>query len=428
MIDENILYWIWLSERCGVASRDFARLYEKYEDPFDLYRMDTEEIERIEGIGNSLKIKLFDKSLVSAYDTLKYCKKKKVDIVTYKDKRYPSRLKNIQDPPALLYVLGRLPNMNDRLCVGIVGTRDMSEYGRDMSYKISYELASARAVIVSGMALGVDGVAAVGALSAGGETVAVLGCGISVVYPKAHARLMEEIARQGAVVTEYPPFEKPHGYNFPKRNRIISGLCQGLLVVEGSAGSGSLITAKHAIEQGREVFALPGKINESNSEGPNELIKNGASVALSADDIVTNFDFLYHDCIDYKGLRISKTEKTDVDRALAKYKVGNEYSSKRESFSERSEAAETLAERQTVSAPEPSVTEKSEAPCVSAQLISGLDEISRRVYESLPVGRAVSADALTVDGAGIGDIITALTMLEISGLAESLPGGLYVRK
>ena len=426
MKDENILYWIWLSERCGVASREFTRLYEKYQDPFELYRMEEEEVERIDGISQALKLKLFDKSLVSAYEILKYCKQKRVDIVSYKDERYPSRLKSIQDPPVLLYVLGRLPNMNDRLCIGVVGTRKMSEYGRDTAYKISYELASARAVIVSGMALGIDGVAACGALSAGGETVAVLGCGISVVYPKAHSRLKGEIVKCGAVITEYPPFEEPHGYNFPKRNRIISGLCQGLLVVEGSASSGSLITAKRAIEQGREVFALPGKINESNSEGPNELIKNGASVALSADDIVANYDFLYHDCIDYKGLRSAKTGGVSVDKSLAKYRVSDIYSREK---SYRPETAEKKAEAEPEKKVDSEMTEKSiSTPDRSAELLAGLDEVSRRVFENLPMDRAVSPDALTIDGVGMGEIITALTMLEISGLAESLPGGLYVRK
>lgn len=433
MKDENVLYWIWLSERCGIASKEFVTLYEKYEDPFDLYRMDTEEIERIQGISGSLKSKLFDKSLVNAYDILKYCRHKKVDIVTYKDERYPSRLKSIQDPPVLLYVLGELPRMNDRLCIGVVGTRKMSEYGRDTSYKISYELASAGVVVVSGMALGIDGVAASGVLSAGGETVAVLGCGISVVYPKAHARLMDEILKRGAVVTEYPPFEEPRGYNFPKRNRIISGLCQGLLVVEGSSSSGSLITAKYAIEQGREVFALPGKINESNSEGPNELIKNGASIALSASDIVANFDFLYHDCINYKGLHASESGRITVDRALEKYKVGDIYSRKNSYRPENKEKPVTatdvsISAQRAETVHETETEKKPHRPDRSSEILETLDQVTRRVYECLPDDRAVSADLLTVDGVGIGDVITALTMLEISGLAESLPGGLYVRK
>ena len=435
---DEILYWIWLSERCGVASKDLPRLCEKFDSPFEIYRMEEEEIERIEGIAQSTKQRLFDKSLTGSYDIMRYCKEKRVDVVTYKDSRYPSRLRNIQDPPALLYVLGRLPNMDDRLCIGIVGTRKMSEYGRDTAYKISYELASANAVVVSGMALGIDGVAACGALSSGGDTVAVLGCGIDVVYPKEHSRLKNEIARRGAVVTEYPPFEKPHGYNFPKRNRIISGLCQGVLVVEGSSESGALITAKRAIDQGREIFALPGKINESNSEGPNELIKDGATLVLSAEDILVEYDFLYRDCIDYKGLRVARQRCVPVDRALARYGVSDIYSRKNSyraprindgAVAEHNGAVNTGADP----APVAEATKKVEktSPAVSdnsAELLSGLDETSRRVFEALPMDKAVSPDGIAIDGVGIGEIITALTMLEISGLCQSLPGGLYVRK
>lgn len=444
MVEDNVLYWIWLADRCGIASKDVPRLCEKYEDPFDLYRMEEEEIERIEGISYSLKTKLFDKSLANAYEILRFCRQKNIDIVSYKDKRYPSRLRNIQDPPAILYVMGKLPDMDNRLCVGVVGTRKISEYGIETSFKVSYDLASANAVAVSGMALGVDGVAACGALTAGGPTVAVLGCGLSVVYPKVHERLMNEIAKKGAVITEYPPFERPHGYNFPKRNRIISGLCQGVLVVEGSAGSGSLITAKCAIEQGREVFALPGKINESNSEGPNELIKSGALVALSANDIVTHYDFLYHDCINYKGLRDAEKSAVNIERALSKYGLSYVYDENEGGRRSAPKAKKRITAEASVSsvnntAVEPklavettaasNVTEKKERTFDrSAELLAGLDDSSRRVFEALPMDKAVCADALAVEGMSIGEVITALTMLEINGLAESLPGGMYIRK
>ncbi len=439
MKDENILYWIWLSERCGVASKDAGRLAERYSDPFDIYRMDEEETERIEGISPSCKLKLLDKYLESSYATLKYCKQKKIDIISYSDKRYPSRLRNIEDPPMLLYVLGELPPMNDRLCIGMVGTRKMSEYGMDSAYKISYELSAAGCTVVSGMALGVDGVAACGALAAGGKTVAVLGCGISVIYPKEHARLMSEIAKRGAVVTEYPPFEKPHGYNFPKRNRIISGLCQGVLVVEGSASSGALITARRAVDQGRELFALPGKISESNSEGPNELIKSGALVALSADDIIAHYDFLYRDCIDYRSLRDAKSGGMSVDRALKKYGVGGIY--KRAEAYRPAEAEETAAVTAPAAKPEKVHAKRAQraempakpqtetaVPDNSARMLETLDETSKKVFFAMPEDRAISPDGLSLDGVGIGEIITALTMLEISGLVASLPGGMYIRK
>ena len=429
MKDENTLYWIWLSERCGVASKNFGQLMSKYESPFDIYRLDDEETERIEGIAPTLKIRLTDKSLDSAYSILKYCKQKKIDIVSYSDERYPARLRGIEDPPALLYVIGRMPDMNNRLCVGMVGTRKMSEYGRESAYKISYDLASANTVIVSGMALGVDGVSACGALASGGDTVAVLGCGISVVYPKEHEKLMREIAKNGAVVTEYPPTERPHGYNFPKRNRIISGMCQGVLVIEGSASSGALITAKRAVDQGRDLFALPGKINESNSDGPNELIKNGAHVALGADDIISHYDFLYHDCINYKGLRKAKDGGVPVETALRRYGVASVY---RKGTAYR---PDVVTEDPTASAERISVKTADDAQqvtpaikAVAAEALAGLDEVSRKVFEAMPIDRAVSSDMLPIEGVDIGAVMTAFTLLEINGLIEALPGGMYLRK
>ena len=424
MNDENTLYWIWLSERCGIASKDFGRLMRKYESPFDIYRLDDEETERIEGIAPTLKARLTDKSLDSAYSTLRYCKQKKIDIIGYSDIRYPSRLKSIEDPPVLLYVKGRLPNMNERLCIGMVGTRKMSDYGRESAYTISYELSAANVVVVSGMALGIDGVSACGALAAGGQTVAVLGCGISVTYPKEHGRLMEDIARHGAVITEYPPSEKPHGYNFPKRNRIISGLCQGVLVVEGAMGSGALITADRAISQGRELFALPGKINESNSDGPNELIKNGALVALGADDVISHYDFLYHDSINYKGLRKAKNCEVPVDVAIKRYGVASVYK-KGTGYKADEERSATVLEIKNVvegEAPTPAVK------AVADSALEGMSAEDRRVFEAMPIDRAVSPDGLIVENMSTGEIITALTMLELNGYIQSLPGGMYLRK
>ena len=441
MRDENTLYWLWLAEKCGIASKQFGRIIEKYDDPFDVYRLSEDEIEQLEGINGALRAKLCEKDLESSYSILKYCKENRVDIISYGDSRYPTRLKNIEDAPILLYCLGHFPDFNSALCIGIVGTRKMSEYGKQSAYKIGYELSSAGAIVVSGMALGVDGAAASGALSAGGRTVAVLGCGISVVYPKEHKKLMEEISRKGAVITEYPPAEAPHGHNFPKRNRIISGLCQGVLVVEGAAGSGALITARRAIDQGRAVFALPGKIDESNSEGPNELIREGAYPALCSDDILRHYDFLYHDVIDYSKHTKAKRKvaRGDADAALKKYGVGSRVlkfandpkpqepaqaqTPDEESFvlEERHEEEQTPTEQAS--------TEKRESMADnSAELLAGLDETTRRVFESLPIDKAVSPDALAAAGIGVGDAITSLTMLELCGLVSSLPGGLYVRK
>ena len=446
MKDENTLYWIWLAEKCGIASKQFGRLIEKYDDPFDIYRLDEDEVEQLEGINAALKANLCEKDLNSSYSILRYCKENKVDIISYGDRRYPSRLKNLPDAPVLLYCLGHFPDFNSSLCIGIVGTRKMSEYGKQSAYKISYELASAGALVISGMALGVDGAAACGALSAGGKTVAVLGCGISVLYPKEHKKLMDEIVRHGAVITEYPPKEPPHGHNFPKRNRIISGLSQGVLVVEGAAGSGALITARRAIDQGREVFALPGNIDESNSEGPNELIREGAYTALCSEDILKHYDFLYRDVIDEAKLAKAKRRlsKADANAALSKYGVGTRENKRKKENEKttdgRCDSASGGEENFLIEEPSSrgaGITDEGENLPVnanesmaddSAKILDTLDEATKRVFESLPIDKAVSIDALSALGIETGVAVTALTMLELCGLITSLPGGLYVRK
>ena len=423
MRDEKTLYWIWLSERCGAASKEFGRLAEKYDDPFDIYRLEEEEIEHLEGIGNALKGRLCDKSLDSAYSIVRYCQENRVDIITYGSDKYPDRLKRIETPPVLLYCLGRFPDFNNRLCIGMVGTRKMSEYGKTSAYKISYELAAAKAVVVSGMALGVDAVAACGAIEGGGETVAVLGSGLAVVYPREHAKLMKAIVRRGAVISEYPPFERPFPQNFPKRNRIISGLSQGVVVVEGDIGSGALITASKAVSQGREVFAVPGKVSESNSNGPNELIKSGANVSLSADDVIGHYDFLYHDVINYRAFSAAKRKSELHDGALRAYGVSSVYGKVRRESTDKAEAERPEITTAAV-AQEP---KKEEAPLTdkAARAYEGMDDRTKEIYTLLPEGESFTPDVLAAKGVDIGSIMTALTILEIEGLVTSLPGGMY---
>ena len=436
MINQDALYWIWLAEKCGAASMELDKLLQKYQNPFDIYSLENEEIEQLDGISDNLKAELCLKNLDKSYETLCFCKTERIDIITYSDKRYPARLKNIQDPPVLLYCKGHFPSFNDTLCIAMVGTRNMSEYGKQSAYKIAYELSAADVLVVSGMALGIDGVAASGALMAGGKTVAVLGCGIDVVYPKNHARLCEQIARHGAVITEYPPKTEPRGYNFPKRNRIISALCQGTLIVEAAEKSGALITAKRAIEQGREVFAIPGKINDEGATGPNMLIREGAYPVLVADDILKHYEFLYSDVIDKNKLAKARLKMPKVDAALEKYglayAVGGEetvektYSprKKRKNKVEEVEVKPVEAAKSVeAEAAKPEVERDADNTAVES-----LDAVTRRILEALPCDKAVSIDKLSLDGISVTETITALTMLEIYGLVASLPGGLYIRK
>lgn len=206
-------------------------------------------------------------------------------IITRADPEYPEALRHISDPPARLYVRGTLLPQ-DATAVAIVGARRASEYGKAAARRIAADLAGHGVTIVSGMAIGIDGAAHQGALDAGGRTIAVLGCGPDVAYPKSHALMMREIITSGAVVSEFPPGTPPHAGQFPQRNRIISGMVKGVVVVEGRIKSGSLITADFALEQGREVFAVPGNIFEETSWAPHRLVAQGARLVTAAVDIL----------------------------------------------------------------------------------------------------------------------------------------------
>ncbi len=455
MINENTLYWLWLAEKCGIGSKLFDGLVEKYENPFDIYRLEESEIAQLSGVTEKLREKLCEKNLDESYNILKYCKQNNIDIIAYGDKQYPERLKNIEDPPIVLYCMGHFPNFDSLLCVGIVGTRKMSEYGKQSAYKIAYELAAADVLTVSGMALGIDGVSECGALAAGGRTVAVLGCGIKTVYPKAHVKLAREIVRHGAIITEFPPDEAPYAHNFPRRNRIISGLCQAVLVVEAAEKSGALITAECAIGQGKEVFALPGKISDEGAKGTNSLIKRGAYTALSSADILSHYQFLYGDVTNMAALKRIGDKSERVEEALARYgldyaleteslkeekifyparggkKKKAEDSQESEKPSKKAEKAEKSEKAQKVQKREQEIDASTQSGGMSdesAAFLASLDSATRAIFESLPDGRAVSLDELAGGGQSVTELLTALTLLEVGGLVSSLPGGLYIRK
>ena len=334
----------------------------------------------------------------------------------------------------VLYVLGEIRGLEDHPSIGVVGTRKMSEYGRTMAFRLSYELALAGAVVVSGLALGVDGVAACGALEAKGNTIAVLGCGVLVDYPKAHRTLKQSIVRHGAVISEYPPYAPAVPKNFPIRNRIISGICHGTLLIEGAVESGSMITARLAIGQGRQMFAVPGKIGDVNSEGPNVLIREGAYSVLECRDILKYYEFLYGENLNLSALRTHKAP--DCDETLRRFNVPADYEVGRRGGMARAETAPKAPK--TVATPTvsptpvaatapiaptvPTETSKPTAPSVP------LSPIEQSVLDKMPLDRPTTPDALIGEGCGIGEVLTALTMLELYGVVTSLPGGLYTRK
>lgn len=213
-------------------------------------------------------------------------KKYNTIIISKEDKEYPEKLRIIPDPPAKLYCIGDI-NLMQTMAIGVVGSRKCSEYGRQTAIKISTEAANNNLTVVSGMARGIDSFAHVGAIQAGGKTIAVLGCGPDICYPKENKKLYEQIEEEGLIVSELPPGTEPMPFTFPRRNRIISGLSQAVIIVEAGTNSGALITAEIAASQGREVFAVPGNISSQYSLGTNKLIADGARPIAVIDDIFT---------------------------------------------------------------------------------------------------------------------------------------------
>lgn len=290
---DNLVYWIWLSLACTPDSSTFAKLKAKFEDAKDIYDAGDREIRSVVGAKVSDCSSLVNKSLDKATEIYKFCTEKGVGILTYNDEKFPESLRNIPTPPVLLYYRGHLPDFSKGFRCAIVGTRSLSDYGRKNAFKLGYDMGSAGATVVSGMAIGIDGVAMAGAIASGATTVAVIGSGIDVCYPSVHLTLARAIVKKGCVLTEYAPGTKPDKFNFPRRNRLISGLCPATVIVEGKESSGSMITARHAKAQGREVFAFPGNVGSDGSQSTNLLIKNGAHLCTGAEDIIGRFEKEY---------------------------------------------------------------------------------------------------------------------------------------
>lgn len=280
------IYAIWLLRIFGAGSKVSATLCSYFGSFEEIYNAEEDELSTIEALTPSNIEKMSDKNLEGAERVVNHCKTFGIDIVTFYDVQYPTGLKNIPDFPILLFVMGRLPENHERL-VAVVGTRKPSVYGTRMADIFSTGLASAGVVVVSGMARGVDTVAHKAALKVGGNTVAVLGCGIDIVYPPENAELKNLISKNGAVISEFLPGTSPKPSCFPVRNRIVSGMTEATLVVEGKPSSGSTITAEFARDQGRDVYCVPGNVDNPLSGAPNMMIRSGeARLVTCPEDIV----------------------------------------------------------------------------------------------------------------------------------------------
>lgn len=447
----DVRYWLWLSLRLspGSSAIDMVLKHFSYDAKL-VFKADQKELESVPGLKNEVIDALMDKTLDETRDIYSWCMSQNVGLLAYDNPLYPERLRSIPHPPVLLYYKGKLPNFDKHLCIATVGTRKITEYGKREGYIISRDLAMAGTIVVSGMARGVDSICHRGALDAGGHTIAVLGCGINRVYPPENGPLMDEISLSGTILTEYKPDTPPIGSNFPLRNRIISGLCQGTLVVEADEQSGALITARTASQQGRDLFALPGKVDEQNSQGTNGLIKDGAKMVTAAMDILVDYEFYYPDTIRtdnlpaflprfvtsvhereqvMKATRVLIT-KVATDTWAEEEKQNQEKKPKKHKTTkksiETSDAPKSSVEcEDTTSAPVAPIEESSAAEEIEVPKFIG--KIQADILHMMPMDRPVTADELAKKGPEVSTILSAMTMLEVGNLVRCLPGGLYQR-
>lgn len=287
---------ILLNKVTGLGSIRFRRLLDYFGSAKNILSSSRDELIRIEGISKKIANDILSVSAQELKEEFALIKKHDVKILSIQDKDYPENLKAIPDPPPVLYVKGDILS-EDKLAIAIVGSRRASFYGLSIAEKFAQELGSLGITVVSGLARGIDSASHKGALKIRARTIAVLGSGLANIYPPENKNLFDEISRCGAVISEFPMKMKPLTYNFPRRNRIISGLSLGVIVVEASRNSGALITADNALEQGREVFAVPGKVDSNNSYGTNRLIKQGARLISSAEDVIEELNINIKDSL-----------------------------------------------------------------------------------------------------------------------------------
>jgi DNA processing protein len=373
MIHEDLKYWIALKSVAGVGNVVFPALLEKFGSPQAVFGASAAGLAEVKGISKETvrQIIHFDQwDKVKA--EIELIVKNDVKIVTYQDKFYPDKLLNIYDRPPYIYIRGTLDGKDTNIAV--VGSRQASTYGNYTTERISRELAQRGITVVSGMARGIDSAAHRGAISGRGRTIAVLGSGLDVIYPPENKKLYFEIIENGTVISEYPMGTPPRSSNFPARNRIISGMSYGVVIVEAGEKSGSLITARLALEQGREVFAVPGSIDSVGSRGTNKLIKQGAKLIENTDDILEEI--------------IPQMETNNI--------------------------------RITESAPLPQKTNAKHPPEMSA------DE--RKIIDLISTKKLHIDDLISISGLPSSEILSTLTRLELQGIIYQHPGKFFSLK
>lgn len=392
-------HWIWLSEVLSKPSRSIKPLIDKFgsaENFFDYCKGNNDikapitkrELERVHKI-----------SADDIYHILQRCDELGIEIIPYTSPRYPERLKSISNPPAVLYAKGKEIDIDGECSVTVVGPRSASDYGLKASFSLARRLAASGVLIVSGGAVGVDGMAHRGAVSVGSPTVAILGCGINYDYPKGNAALRDKISQNGILFSEYPPDFPPSKSTYPARNRLLSAISCGTVVIEAGITSGALITAGYAAEQGRDVFVIPGNPSLPQYEGSNKLLKDGAKPVLTAADVLEEYYPLF-------------TQKIDLEAAANIKNGSRDYS-------------EALLEINGADKKSQDIKTKTPPKEIVKQVDFDLPSDAKAVYESIKTPEFTVDDAVVSSKLSPSAVLSALTELEIFGLITSLPGGRY---
>lgn len=414
-------YWIWLQTALGAGART-DELIAYFGDPEKMYNAGSPEW-RLSGLLTQRKIeKLKSFSPSQTKPVFDECRKRGYKIITFDDDRFPERLKKFCDMPLVLYAFGDESALLDEVSLAMVGTRNASTYGIETAQKLSFSLASAGATIVSGGALGIDSEAHAGAMLANGRTVAVLGCGLSYNYLSENASLRRAIARHGCLVTEYQPQSPASRVSFPIRNRLISGLTLGTVVVEAGIKSGSLITADKALEQGKDLFAVPGDIVRSSFDGTNHLISQGAKPVFSAADILCEYEYTYGGLIDFGKCQKRISEIPYVD--YRHYKKRKEQT-KEENGGKLSVTAAAPAKENTKNQKPENAEKPKEKKTIS---LDGVSYEAKCIYELLLNGGLHIDDIALKSRLPMKTVLSALTELELEGAVEQIQGKKYIIK
>ncbi len=404
-----LTHWIWLTIRPGIGCRGQSMLLSLFGTAERIYQLTKDECESTEGFKPSWLEPILDKDLSMAEDQLRRCDELNVKVLTAADPLYPKRLSHIADPPSVLYCRGKMPNMDEEVPIAIVGTRNCSAYGLLHAKQFAKLIAISGGMVISGGARGIDTVALKGALDSMTPVVCVLGTAIDNLYPKENTWLFREIERHGCIISEYPPGYKTRPECFPARNRIISGMAVGSVIIEAPKKSGALITATHALEQGRDVFTIPGNIGVKQFEGNNDLLRDGAILVTDGWEVLQHYEHIY------PGKLADGRQRENLELVYAA-----RYGMSLPVYSPVFTPLESDKKDVDI-APQTTYSSEKQPP-------KDLTEEEETIYDLLTDEPEHIDQIVAKSGLATSRVIAALTMLQIKQLAEKQNGNYFLRK